>query len=147
MSNEATNILYSAGKVVVEDSSFGFSPLLEAGVEKAVNTDEAQLCVDVATTKDEVIIIATMAGTPPDKLELHLHNDLITIRGERFSPGPANAEYFHQETFWGKFSRSIVLPVDVKHELSKAEYKNGVLVIHLPKIVSDERIPIEVIED
>ncbi len=108
---------------------------------------EGQLCVDVAQTADELIIVAPMAGTPPDRLELHLHNDLLTIRGERTSPLPAEAEYFHDETFWGKFSRSIVLPTDVKPESARAEYKYGVLIVRLPKILADKSIPVVVVEE
>lgn len=112
-----------------------------------VSAEEGQLCVDVAQTKDELIVVAAMAGAPPERLELHLHNDLLTIRGERPSPVPAGAEHFHQETYWGKFSRSIVLPVDVKHELSRAEYRNGLLIIRLPKVLADKSIPIMVVEE
>ncbi|MBU1613054.1 MAG: Hsp20/alpha crystallin family protein [bacterium] len=146
MFNRATKNLISTGMEIAENED-DFFPQLEVALDQPANTDEAQLCVDVALTQSEVIIVATMAGTPPDKLELHLHNDLLTIRGERFSPLPPDAEYFHQETYWGKFSRSIVLPVDVKHELSKAEYKNGVLSVHLPKIIADKSIPIVVIDE
>lgn len=108
---------------------------------------EGQLSVDVAQTDAELIIVATMAGTSPDKIELHLHNDLLTIRGERTSPVEASVEYFYQESFWGKFSRTIVLPVNVKAEMAQAQYKNGVLVIRLPKSDTNNEIPIMVIEE
>lgn len=68
---------------------------------------EGQLSVDVAQTDTELVIVATMAGTPPEKIELHLNNDLLTIRGERTPPVEASASYFYQESFWGKFSRTI----------------------------------------
>ncbi|MDO8499276.1 MAG: Hsp20/alpha crystallin family protein [bacterium] len=108
--------------------------------------EEAELCVDVAHTADEIIIVATMAGTTPQKLELHLHNDLLTIRGERSSP-VSGVEYFHRENFWGRFSRSIVLPADVRHEMVRAEYKNGVLTVWLPKTNGGKSIPIEIVEE
>ncbi len=126
-----------------------FFTALDGAVKEAglSGQEEGQLCVDVAQTADELVVIATMAGTPPEKLELHLHNDLLTIRGERRSAMPNESEYFHQEIFWGKFSRSIVLPVDVKHELTKAEYKNGILTVHLPKVQSGKSIPIVIVEE
>ena len=108
---------------------------------------EGQLAVDVAQTDDELIVVAAMAGTPPESIELHLHNDLLTIRGERSSPIGMTAEHFYQECYWGKFSRSIVLPVDVKTEMIQAQYKNGVLVIRLPKAGQNTDIPIMVIEE
>ncbi len=108
---------------------------------------EGQLAVDVAQTADELIITTAMAGTSPDKIELHLHNDLLTIRGFRNSPLPKDAEFFCQECYWGKFSRTIVLPVDIKYELVQAQYKNGVLTIHLPKKQVNNDIPILVVEE
>lgn len=108
---------------------------------------EGQLAVDVAQTENELIIIAPIAGAPPDQVSLHLQNDVLTIRGERRSPVPPEAEYFYEECYWGKFSRTIVLPVDVKTELAKAEFKHGVLVVHLPKQKSQSNIPIYIVEE
>ena len=108
---------------------------------------EGQLAVDVAQTPEELIVMAAMAGTLPESIELHLHNDLLTIRGERKSPIDSSSEHFYQECYWGKFSRSIVLPVDVKAEMVQAQYKNGVLTIRLPKANQNNDIPIMVIED
>lgn len=108
---------------------------------------EGQLAIDVAQTEQELIIIATMSGTVPDNIGLHLHDDLLTIRGERISPIPDKAEYIYEEAYWGKFSRTIVLPNEVKHELVSAEYKNGILKIVLPKRNIDSQIPITVIEE
>ncbi len=125
----------------------GFEAFLSNNSSQPAREEEGELLVDVAQTEKEVIIVATMAGTPPDKIELHLHNDLLTIRGERQSPVPKEADFFHKENFWGKFSRSIVLPVDVKHELSKADYKNGILIVHLLKEIANKSIPIVIIEE
>jgi HSP20 family protein len=108
---------------------------------------EGQLAVDVAQTPEELIVIAAMAGTPADSIELHLHNDLLTIRGERKSPIEVATEHFYQECYWGKFSRSIILPVDVKSEMIQATYSNGVLIIRLPKANQNSDIPIMVIEE
>ena len=105
------------------------------------------MAVDVAQTADELVVVATMAGAPPEKIELHLHNDLLTIRGARYSPLPLKAEYFYQECYWGKFSRTIVLPVDIKYELTQAQYKNGILTIRLPKRQINNEIPILVVEE
>lgn len=109
---------------------------------------EGQLSVDVAQTAEELVVLATMAGTAPDKIELHLNNDLLTIRGERTPPLDLDAEYFYKECFWGKFSRTIVLPVEVYADLVQAQYKNGVLIIRLPKAAAGKsEIPIMVIDE
>ncbi len=111
---------------------------------------EGQLSVDVLETEDKLIIIATMAGTRAEDTELHLHNDFLTIRGRRQSPAPASANYFNQECFWGTFSRTIVLPVDVRGSEAEAEYSKGILTITLPKASLAPRggsIPIMVVEE
>lgn len=109
---------------------------------------EGQLSVDVAQTEKEIVVVSTMAGATTDKIEVYLHNDLLTIRGQRVSPlaGAGGVDHFHQECFWGKFSRTIVLPVDVKPDSARAEYRNGVLVIHLLKQRVDTKIQV-LIED
>ena len=109
--------------------------------------DEGQLNVDVAETETELIIVSTMAGTPKDKVELHLRGDLLTIRGERTPPVSPSAVYHYHECYWGRFSRSIVLPVDVRADLASAEYKNGLLVVRLPKTKIDQSIPVYIIEE
>lgn len=132
-----------------DDSPIGNLPFLSANQNGASLTDhiEGQLSVDVLQTPGEIIVVAPMAGTPPGSIELHLHNDLLTIRGERTITAPLEAEYFYEECYWGKFSRTIVLPVEVRPELARSEYKNGVLTIQLPKAVADRQIPIMVVED
>lgn len=118
------------------DGAGGFAP-----------TDEGQLLLDVAETDDELIIVAAMAGSPKEKIELHLHNDLLTIKGERLLPIPPSSIFHFRECYWGKFSRSVVLPVEVRAEAAKAEYKNGLLVVRLPKARLDRSIPIALVEE
>lgn len=115
--------------------------------------EEGQLSVDILETVDELVVISTMAGAKEDSLEIIIENDLLTIRGFRTSPlseveeiGPV-VQHFHKECFWGKFSRTIVLPHDVKKELTTAILKHGVLVIRLPKQQQTSRIPITVVDD
>jgi len=110
---------------------------------------EGQLAVDVAQTDKEVIIVSTMAGAVSDKIEVYVHNDLLTIRGMRLSPmeDMPEVDFFYQECFWGKFSRTIVLPVDVKGDMSKAEYRNGILIIKIPKQKIDTKVEVIVVED
>lgn len=132
--------------------SFSVSPSSQADFLYTKNQigehmTEGQLAVDVAQTADEVIVVAAMAGTKPEHIQLHLRNDLLTIRGERFSPADISGEHFYEECFWGKFSRSIILPVDVRAELAQAQYSNGVLIIRLPKASRSSNIPIMVVEE
>ncbi len=127
----------------IEDLSF----IRSSDVGVGVQIEEGQLSIDVAQTAEEVVVLATMAGTEPGNISLHVHGDLLTVRGQRCPPTPTDAKYFYQECYWGKFSRTIVLPVEVQGELARAEYKYGVLVIHLPKVHKANEIPIEVMDE
>lgn len=107
---------------------------------------EGQLAVDVADVGDALVITAVMAGANPPDISLHLHHDLLTIRGQRH-PEVTAEKYYLRECFWGKFSRSIVLPCEVKSELAQANYRFGVLTIKLSKVEPDSAITITVVEE
>jgi len=85
-------------KISVPDSrgeDWSINDALRESAEQWDAPEEGKLSVDVAETDDTMIISAPMAGTPAANIELHLHNDLLTIRGERPSPVPGDARYFH----------------------------------------------------
>lgn len=93
-----------------------------------------QLSVDLYDAGDSLIIISTVAGVGRDNIDITVEPDLITIRGERKQEKEIDRKnYFYQECFWGKFSRTLVLPVPVNPEGVRANIKNGVLIIALPK--------------
>lgn len=95
---------------------------------------EGQLSVDVFETEQAVIITAPIAGVKPEDLEVYISQDLITIRGQREDCAEhKERNYLYQECHWGRFSRSIILPVHVSNERAEAALKNGVLTITLPK--------------
>ncbi|MFA6105792.1 MAG: Hsp20/alpha crystallin family protein [Patescibacteria group bacterium] len=124
------------------------SPLpIEEGPEWNSAEIEGKLSVDVLETETDLVVIATMAGTRPEDIFLHLHNDFLTIRGSRSPNLNEPVHFFYEECYWGKFSRTIVLPVDVNGDIAKSEYRNGVLTIRLPKASARQSIPILVIED
>ena len=96
--------------------------------------EEGQLTIDVYQTPDDVVVLSTIAGVKSADLEITLNNDLLTIRGSRTNPSTAKQEdYFYQENYWGTFSRSVILPVDVDGDKVRAELKDGVLKVLLPK--------------
>src|SRR3989338_9501969 len=122
----------------------------EAPLEwKAEEHQEGQLAVDVYETGKEMVVVSTMAGADTSHIEVYIHNDLLTIRGRRVMPVDADEveNTFHQECFWGTFSRSIVLPVEVKADLAAAEYVNGVLTVRVPKQRMDAKIPVVIVEE
>lgn len=96
---------------------------------------EGQLTIDVYQTDDEIVIESTVAGVEPDDIDIDISSESVTIRGERSkSETVAEENYLYQECYWGKFSRSIILPQEVDPDKAKADFKNGILRIRLPKI-------------
>jgi HSP20 family protein len=109
---------------------------------------EGQLSVDVYQTKDKIIVKSTIAGVKPDDLEIYIHNDLLTIRGKREQEiEKQDVDYFYKECYWGGFSRSIILPVEVQSDKIEATLKNGVLTVVLPKSQKSKLINVQVKED
>lgn len=95
---------------------------------------EGQLTIDVYQTDDSIVIKSTIAGVKPEDLDVSINNDMVTIKGERKTEEKVGAEnYYYQECYWGSFSRSVVLPVDIISEKAEAALKNGILTIRLPK--------------
>lgn len=106
---------------------------------------EGQLSVDVYQTKDNVVIKSTIAGVKPEDVDISIDNDVITIRGQRkLEEEVKEDDYFYQECYWGSFSRSIVLPVEIKSDEAEASLKNGVLTIVLPKVKKEKSVAVKV---
>ena len=104
--------------------------------EEAPYQDEndGQLTIDMYQTDGEIVIKSTIAGVKPEDLDVAINNDMITVRGERSLEEEVSGDnFYYQECYWGSFSRSIVLPVDVLPEKAEAALKNGILTIRLPK--------------
>jgi HSP20 family protein len=98
------------------------------------NDVEGQLTIDVYQTETDIVIKSTIAGVKPEDLDVAINNDMVTIRGERKNEEIVGSEnYYYQECYWGSFSRSVVLPIDIVSEKAEASLKNGILTIRLPK--------------
>ncbi|MAF20850.1 MAG: hypothetical protein CMI55_04200 [Parcubacteria group bacterium] len=113
--------------------------------EDWLNESEGQLTIDVYQTSNEVVIKSTIAGVSPEDIDITMTNDMITIKGTRQKDEDVKEEdYYYQECYWGPFSRSIILPVDVEVDQAQASMKNGILTIKLPKIekIKTKRIEI-----
>lgn len=95
---------------------------------------EGQLTIDVFQTAKEVIIKSTIAGVKPEDIDISIDSDMVTIKGERSNEHEVSEEdYYYQECYWGAFSRSVILPVDVVADKADAKLKNGILTLKLPK--------------
>ncbi len=90
--------------------------------------------VDMFETDDRVVIKAELPGLEKKDISLDLQNGVLTLKGERKSENEVKEEnYYRREMTYGKFVRSFSLPVDVDAEKIKAEFKNGLLTVEVPK--------------
>lgn len=102
------------------------------------NTDDfpGQLAVDVYETADKLVVKARTAGISKSDLNVTISDNILTISGILSGGEDENTTAWHiQECYWGEFSRTIALPVQVKEEEGtvKAELKDGVLTITFEK--------------
>jgi len=103
--------------------------------EEWLPEQEGQLTVDVYQTEGDIVIKSTIAGVDPQALDIAITNDMVTIKGTRVKDEEVSEEsYYYQECYWGPFSRSIILPLDVDADKTAATIKNGILTIRLPKV-------------
>jgi HSP20 family protein len=108
---------------------------------------EGQLAIDVYQTPDEIVVESTIAGVKASDLDIDVTSESVTIRGERHRDARvADRDYFWQECFWGKFSRSIILPQEIDPDRAHSSLKRGVLTIHLPKVHRDKARKVQVKE-
>ncbi len=95
---------------------------------------EGQLNIDMYQTKDNVIIKSTIAGVRPEDIDITVANDMVTIKGSRKKDEVISQDdYFYQECYWGNFSRSVIIPVDIDSETIEADLKDGILTVIIPK--------------
>ncbi len=103
---------------------------------KAAPTEpEGQLTIDVYQTPLEIVIESAIAGVEEEDLDVNVSTDSVTIRGQRRHHREVSDEdYLYQECYWGRFSRSIILPQEIDPDNAEVTFKNGILTVHLPKL-------------
>ncbi|MFH0854117.1 MAG: Hsp20/alpha crystallin family protein [bacterium] len=110
--------------------------------------EEGELSIDVYQDKNDIIVKSTIAGVKPEDIDISVNNDMLTIRGKREHEEIIDEKnYYYKECYWGNFSRSIILPCEVKTDKITAKLKNGVLIVSLPKEKTEKKVAIKVIEE
>lgn len=97
----------------------------------------ASPALDLVEADGGVEVRVDMPGMKPEDIDIQLNDNLLTVSGRREDKKEDKGETFHRvERRWGSFSRSVTLPCGVKPDSVDAQYKDGVLTIHMQK--SDE---------
>jgi len=90
--------------------------------------------VDVTESEKELVVSADLPGIDPQQVEITVQENILTLSGERKAASESKDESYHRvERAYGSFTRSFVLPSTVDETKVAAEYKDGVLRVHLPK--------------
>lgn len=90
--------------------------------------------VDMYEDKDNLFVKIELPGMKKEEIDISLHDGTLSISGERKAGETSDGqEVYRSERFVGKFQRSISLPTAVAADRVKAQYKDGVLTITLPK--------------
>jgi HSP20 family protein len=107
---------------------------------------EGDLPMDVYRTDTEWVVRAAVPGADPNSVEVICEGNTVKIRGEiKWPDGVKSENYWLRENFYGKFSREITLPEDALCDESKAEFQNGMLILHVPRDqarTQPKRIPV-----
>ena len=121
----------------------------ETNEDEWENADDfpGQLAVDVYETADKLVVKARTAGISKSDLDVSISDNILTISGVLSGGEDEQTTRWHiQECYWGEFSRTIALPVQVKEDENsvKAELKDGVLTIMFEKEKTEQPKKIEI---
>ncbi|NLY19492.1 MAG: Hsp20/alpha crystallin family protein [Clostridiaceae bacterium] len=107
---------------------FDFSPFRFFG---GMNTPR----VDVYQTDTDVVVKAEIPGITKEDLNVYVDENSIRLSGQSKRDNQYKDENIYRtERYYGSFSRTIPLPVEIKSEQAKAAYKDGILSVTLPKV-------------
>jgi HSP20 family protein len=91
--------------------------------------------VDVRENENEIVVKADIPGMDKKDLKISVENNLLTIKGERKSEvEEKDASCYRSERLFGTFQRTFSLSSRIKSDAIRADYKDGVLTISLPKV-------------
>ncbi len=90
--------------------------------------------MDVYENEKNIVVETTLAGIKPEDVDISIKEDILTVDGTRKSTSEIDEKnYYKKEVRTGSFHRSVALPSSVKVDKVKADFKNGLLTITLPK--------------
>ena len=124
-------------------SFFGLQPVRSG--EKGLTTETWMPAVDIIEDDKEFLVKAELPGIKREEVHVSVENGFLTIRGERkFEKEEKNKRYHRTERSYGSFTRSFSLPEGADSNNVRADFKDGLLQVHLPKASKGKANHIEV---
>ena len=109
-------------------------PALRGSGKEALTVADWIPTVDISESDGEYLIKAELPEIKKEDVKVTVENGVLTIQGERRQDKEEKGKKYHRvERSYGSFVRSFTLPESVDESAVKAEYKDGVLHLHLPK--------------
>ncbi|MFH1668160.1 MAG: Hsp20/alpha crystallin family protein, partial [Candidatus Komeilibacteria bacterium] len=91
--------------------------------------------MDIYQTEQDVVAEVSLPGVDPKNIEVAISNDVLTITGKSEKKSEVDDKnYYRKEVRCGSFQRSVALPTTVNSDQAKAEYKDGILKVIIPKV-------------
>jgi HSP20 family protein len=113
---------------------FSLSPLRRAADENGATFADWTPALDVQETEKEYLVKADLPEIKRDEIKIQVEDGMLCLEGERRQEKEEKTRKFHRvERSYGKFMRRLTLPTDVDAQHVAAEFKDGVLQVHLPK--------------
>jgi len=101
--------------------------------------------VDVYETDSEVVVKAELPGVKKEDIDVTIKENTVHLKAERKEEKEEKTENVYRvERFYGTIERIVPLPTEVKPEEAKAEYKDGVLEIRIPKVKVSKEAKVQV---
>ncbi len=89
--------------------------------------------IDAHRTDDGMVVRMEVPGIPPDKVEVSVHDGVLTVSGEREATSDVSDDaWIRRERVWGAFERTFTLPDGTNPDDIKADYQHGVLELTIP---------------
>ena len=125
--------LFATSRLLQEQVNRLFESGMQSRGDNSALTSWAP-AVDIYETENELVLKADLPAINDKDLDIRVENNMLTIRGERkFESEVKEDNYLRIERTYGSFSGHFGLPSTVNTEAIKAEYKNGVLTVEMPK--------------
>jgi HSP20 family protein len=123
----------------------GFSPFLTRMPRTTEGEFEFLPLADVVEREKEYLIKVDLPEVPKEDVKVFFEEGVLTIKGERKVEKEVKGEKMHRsERYYGAFERSFVLPEDIDPKMIKAESKDGVLWVHIPKVEVTKTKPVAI---
>jgi len=113
--------------------------LFDATSKERVFNSPSYPAINIWTNEDGQLISAEMPGVHPDNIDIDVTGDALSISGVRKQDEVAKEAHYHRrERSFGSFSRTIQLPFMVDTNMVEASFKNGILLVNLPRAEADK---------